>query len=159
MSEKSIKTAIKYGEKLKEFSDQSEAERYFLSYKDDMLNRLKELCGQNPGFDPDFTVESLKKIEKRYFELCEENAFEKTGTTQEEFERILAVYWGEVAVQNDEEAKWTVQEFAFSGGRYELLVNKGLCSVSIGNNFRDLYKAPRNTRRDRLYREYKRYFS
>lgn len=158
MSKYGLKAAIKYGEALKEFSNISEAEDYFISYKNYMLNRLKDISAQNSEFLPDYTVEGLKKLEKQYFDLNEKNAFDKAGTTRNEFESIMSVYWGEVVVKNNEDAKWVVEEFAFSQGKYELLVNKGLCSVSIVNKYRDLYRLPHNARRNLLFREYNRYF-
>ncbi len=44
---------------------------YFISYKDTLLNRLKEISIQTSAFFPDYTIESLKKIEKWYFDLYE----------------------------------------------------------------------------------------
>lgn len=69
MSEHSLIIALKYGEKLKEFYDIAQAEKYFISYKDELLNRLEAISGQLDGFSPDYTIESLKNIEKLYFEL------------------------------------------------------------------------------------------
>ncbi len=60
MSKYSLNIAIKYGEALREFSDKSEAEDYFISYKDDLLSRLKVISAQASAFFPDYTVESLK---------------------------------------------------------------------------------------------------
>lgn len=63
MSEHSLIIALKYGEKLKEFDDIAQAEKYFISYKDELLNRLEAISGQLDGFSPDYTIESLKNIE------------------------------------------------------------------------------------------------
>ena len=46
MSKYSLNVAIKYGENLREFNDKSEAEDYFISYKDNLLNRLKAISTQ-----------------------------------------------------------------------------------------------------------------
>ena len=158
MSKYGLKAAIKYGEKLSEFNDISEAEDYFFSYKDYFLNKFETICSQNSYFSLDYTVESLKKIEKWYFDLYEKNEFNKVGFTQDEFESIMDVYFGEVVVKNNEDAKWLVTEYPFSHKKYEFLVNKKLASMSIINMCHDLYKKQNNKRRNWLFREYNRYF-
>ena len=159
MSEHSLTIALKYGEKLKEFYDIAQAEKYFISYKDELLNRLEAISGQLDGFSPDYTIESLKNIEKLYFELYRNNSFGKLGLSQKQFESIMSVYWGEVVIKNNADAKWLIEEFAFSQGKYELLVSNGLCNVSIVDMFQDLYKRQGNKRQNLLFREYNRYFT
>ena len=45
MSEHSLIIALKFGEKLKEFDDISQAEKYFISYKAELLKtKNKESC-------------------------------------------------------------------------------------------------------------------
>ena len=92
MSKHSLSIAVKYGETLREFRDQFEAEDYYISYKNDLLNRLKAISVQASAFFPDYTIESLKKLEKWYFDLYEKQSFDKVGLTQEEFESMMAVY-------------------------------------------------------------------
>lgn len=41
----------------------------------------------------------------------------------------MSVYWGEVVIKNNPDAKWLIEEFAFAQGKYELLVNKGLFKI------------------------------
>ena len=159
MSKYSLNIAMEYGETLRAFSDKSEAEDYFISYKDALLNRLKEISIQTSAFFPDYTIESLKKIEKWYFDLYERQVFDQVGVTQEEFESMMSAYWGEVVIKNNEDAKWVVMEYPFSQKKYEFLVNKGLCSVSVVNKFHDLYSKQNNKRRTLLFREYNRYFA
>ena len=114
MSKYSLNIAIKYGETLREFSNKSEAENYFISYKDNLLNRLKAISIQTSAFFLDYTIESLKKVEKWYFDLYEKQSFGQVGLTQEEFESMMSVYWGEVVIKNNEDAKWVVMEYPFS---------------------------------------------
>ncbi len=159
MSKYSLNIAIKYGKTLREFSDISEAENYFISYKNYLLNRLNAISTQEYAFFPDYTIESLKKLEKWYFDLYEKKSFAKVGLTQKEFESIMSVYWGEVIIKNNEDAKWVVEEYPFSQKKYELLVNKGLCNVSVIGKFRDLYNKQSNKRRNLLFREYNKYFA
>lgn len=154
MSEHSLIIALKYGEKLKEFDDIAQAEKYFISYKDELLNRLEAISEQLDGFSPDYTIESLKNIEKLYFQLYRNNTFGKLGLSQKQFESIMSVYWGEVVIKNNADAKWLIEEFAFSQGKYELLVN-----ISIFDMFQDLYKRQDNKRQNLLFREYNRYFA
>lgn len=159
MSEHSLEIALKYGETLKNFNGISEAEKYFISYKDNLLTVLKDISAQCLEFVPDYTVESLKKLEKWYFDLYRNNSFDKLELFQNDFESIMSVYWGEVVIKNNEEAKWVIEEFPFSQNKYELFVNKGFCNVAIGDTFRDLYKKQGNTRKDFLFREYNKLFA
>lgn len=69
MSRYGMEIAIEYGKKLKKFRDISKAEDYFFSYKDNLLKKLETFCAKNSCFVPDYTVESLKKIEKWYFDF------------------------------------------------------------------------------------------
>ena len=114
MSKYSLNIAIKYGETLREFNDKSEVEDYFISYKNNLLNRLKVISTQTSVFFPDHTIESLKKLEKWYFDLYEKQSFEQVGLTREEFESMISVYWREVIIKNNENAKWVVMEYPFS---------------------------------------------
>ena len=79
-----------------------------------MLNRLKAISIQTSAFFLDYTIESLKKLEKWYFDLYEKQSFGQVGLTQEEFESMMSVYWGEVVIKNNEDAKWVVMEYPFS---------------------------------------------
>lgn len=158
MSRYGLKIAIQYGKTLKKFRDISEAEDYFFSYRDNLLNKFETICRQNSCFLPDYTVESLKRIEKWYFDLYEKNQFKKVGLTRKKFERIMSVYFGAVIVKNNEDAKWFVEEYAFSPNKYEFLVNRGALNMAINDNFRNLYKVRDNKRRNLLFREYNKYF-
>lgn len=150
---------MKYGETLREFHDISEAEDFFISYKDHLLARIKAVSTKGTAFFPDYTVESLKRLEKWYFDLYEKNAFDQIGSTQEEFEHMMSVYWGAVVIKNNEGAKWVIEKYPFSQGKYEFFVSKRLCNVSIANKFHDLYKKQNNKRRNLLFREYNKYFA
>ena len=159
MSKHSLNIAVKYGESLREFRDQSEAEDYYISYKDDLLNRLKAISTQASAFFFFFSIESLKKLENWYFNLYEKQSFDKAGSTQEDFESMMSVYWGEVIIKNNEDAEWGVEEYPFSQKKYELLVHKGFCNVSVVDKYHDLYHKQGNKRRNLLFREYNRYFA
>ena len=70
----------------------------------------------------------------------------------------MSIYFGEVVVRNNDEAKFEVREFPFAQGKYEFYISKGLLSVAIADRFRDLYKQPSNVRKNHMFREYNRYF-
>lgn len=137
MSKYSLNVALQYGEKLKKFSNLDEAEQYYLINKNCLLNKLEVLCKDNFSFLPDYTIDSLKQLEKWYFDLFENNLFDTIGLDRKEFESLMSIYFGEVVVRNNDNAKWIVEEYAFVEGKYELMVNKGLLSMSIDNKCND----------------------
>ena len=69
MSEHSLIIALKYGEKLKEFDDIAQAEKYFISYKDELLNRLEAISGQLDGFPPRLHYWKSKRYRKIIFSI------------------------------------------------------------------------------------------
>ena len=99
-----------------------------------------------------------EKAGKIYFDLYEAGSFRKTGLSREEFESAMSIYFGEVVVRNNDEAKFEVREFPFAQGKYEFYISKGLLSVAIADRFHDLYKQPSNVRKNHMFREYNRYF-
>ena len=153
-----LRYAIQYGERLKGFKSSAAAERYLFSCRDHLLRRLEKICKRHPAFSPSYTVESLKQIEKWYFDLCDKNGFRLVGSTQDEFESILSVYFGEVVVRNKSDARWVITEYPFSPQKYELMVNRGLFSMSILEKFHGLSTKPNNKRRNLMFREYNRFF-
>lgn len=154
MSKRGLNTAIQYGESLEEFNNKIEAENYFMSYKKHLLERLKIISKQTNEFFLNYTEESLKEIEKWYFDLYEKQAFNKIGSSLEEFESILSIYWGEVIIENKDDTKWVIEKYPFSPKKYELFVSKELYRVQVVNKFYDLYNKPHNKRRNLLFREY-----
>ena len=55
-----------------------EAEKYFFAYKDKLLGKFEKKCAQYNFFTPDYSVESLKKLEK----ICKIFVQEKHGKRQ-----------------------------------------------------------------------------
>ncbi|MEC2056506.1 hypothetical protein I6J18_22740 [Peribacillus psychrosaccharolyticus] len=159
MSKKGLKVAIEYGEKLREFKNILEAEKFFFKYKDELLIQLELVSKESDIFKADYKVGSLKNLEKWYFELYEKNEFFKLDLDRNEFEKVMAIYFGEVVVQNNKDAKWEVEEYPFVPGKYTFLVIKDLGSMSLGNGFIDHYKEPSNKRRNSLIRMYNHYFT
>lgn len=159
MSQYSLNVARSYGEKLKSFDNLEEAKQYFLHIKDGLLNEFERLCKDNPIFLPDYTAESLKKLEKCYFELFENDSFDSIGLDRKKFERIMSMYYGETAVRNNDTVKWVVREYAFVGGKYELMLNEGLCYMAISGMCNNWFERPSNKRRSLLFRKYNRFFN
>ena len=159
MSNNGLKAALQFGEKLDSFDNLTEAENYFGSYRENQINALAELCtNENFKFSMDYTVDSLKEIEKLYFVLCESDGFLELNISRVEFEQMLAMYWSEVVIKNNPDVKWVVEKYPFVETKYELLLNRGLMNLGIVNMFANLKDMPGNKRKDLLYREYNRYF-
>ena len=78
--------------------------------------------------------------------------------TKKEFESAMSMYFGEVIVRNNRDAKFEARSFPFSKDKYEFYVSKGLLSMAIADKFLDLDKRPDNVRRNSIFREYNKYF-
>ena len=64
-------------------------------------------------------------MEQWYFDLLERDAFTGLGTERATFEECMAMYFLETAVRNSD-VEWTVDEYAFEPGRYEIGVKRPL---------------------------------
>lgn len=159
MSKKGLKVAMEYGEKLREFDNVLKAEKFFKKYKDELLIQLELVSQESDIFKADYKVDSLKNLEKWYFELYEKNEFVKLGLNRNEFEKLMAIYFGEVVIKNNIDAKWEIEEYPFAPGKYTFGVTKGYGSISLGDGFIDHYKEPNNKRRNSMFRWYNHYFN
>ena len=157
MSKAGLEVAVKYGEKLNEFNSMADAESYFFEYKDSLLSRFENICTDSK-FNADYSVDSLKTLEKWYFELWEKDDFASFAVSRAEFEEMLTVYFDEVAVRNIDEAQWEVMAYPFVNGKYELGLKCGLMNLAGLGHFRDLCTMQGNKRRNFISREYKKYF-
>ena len=119
---------------------------------------MTELAMAAKTFAADYTPESLKNLERWYFELMETNGFKALGVSREDFECCMASYFCELAVRNCPEAKWEVQEFAFESGKFEIGVQRGLFHLML-NRFTDHYKKPNNKRQQKIFRMYEESFA
>ena len=154
-SKKSYELVLKHSQKLKSFSSKEDAEEFFFSLKDNLLKKLENICTDCAFFKMDYTLESIKNIEKWYFELYEKNEFEILGTSREEFEEILGIYWGECAIKYNSSSIWIVEEDWLINGKYSFCINiKGWMHITY-KYFNDLYKYPDNKTHKRMYREFK----
>lgn len=158
MSKDGLVAALKYSQDLIAFRDSKEAEDFFFTYRTSLLEELEKISAGSGVFTPDYSVDSLDPLEKWYFYLYENESFSRIGETKEAFEKMMEIYFGEIAVRNSEEANWIVREFPFFKGKYELLVKKGLMSMSIVGKYQNLQSVQGNKRKNLMLREYKKYF-
>lgn len=123
--------------------------------RDELLGKLIEMSRVASSFRPDFSPESLKDLERWYFELAEGAGFDSVGTDEETFERTVAMYVGEVIVRNAPPFEWFVAEFAFEPGRFEIGVERPLLRIALSR----LSPVPRerNKRAQSLWRMYHKY--
>jgi len=153
MSRQGRKAALEYAESLPSFRSISEAELSLFKLRDDLRDKIlniSSIC----GITLDFSPESLKSLEKWYFDLCRSDGFKKLGITQEVFERCMGFYEGFVYTENDPEFKWIVEKNLHIEGKYQIGVRKGLLTIILG---RETCSSRNNKRMQSIYRAYKKY--
>lgn len=155
MSKKGIQVAFEHAESLRTFSSQLEAERFYFKLRDGLIETLDSLA-KNNNIPLDFSPESLKTLEKWYFDLYEYDRFKELGISQKDFERCMGIYIGFVYTKNKPQFEWLVKESSFIKGKYEIGVTLGLCTVFLGP-VSNLTKVKDNKRKQYMYREYKKY--
>ncbi len=158
MTKAGLEAALGYGKSLKEFNNDSEAEKYFFDYKKRMIKEFEQICSRTEVFEADYTVDSLKTLERWYFDIWETNDFASFEVSREVFEIMMALYFDETVVKNIDEAKWTVVEYPFIKGKYELAIKCGLMTMAGTGHFKNLCTMQGNKKRNFLLREYKKYF-
>jgi hypothetical protein len=135
------------------FSSQEEAERVLFQLRDDSRNEIRQLARQS-NIQLDFSAESLKSLERWYFELRRTDGFTQLGVTQEKFERCMGFYTSFVYTENDPQFKWIVEESYLVKGRFEIGVTKGLMTVMVSHHSH-APELKNNKRMQSIYREYK----
>jgi len=133
--------AGQFGASLPVFDSLIEARSALLKRKDDALAMLQSLVAL------DFTPESLKLFEAWYFDQRDQ---------QDLVSAAVGFYLGEVLVRNAA-FSWTVEEFVFRPGHYEIGVTRGLGTIMLTNGRR--LTRDGNVRMQSLYREYRKYAS
>ena len=156
MSRYGLRIAKLFGQTLQSFSTLAEAEKDLTVFRDDRLRKLENLSERSPSFSADYSRQSLKTIEKWYFDLYESTAFEKIGTSREEFEECLAIYFGAVFVRNVPDAAWIIEEFAFEKGKFEIGVRKGLMTIMC-SRFTNHFETRDNKRKESIWRMFNKY--
>jgi hypothetical protein len=155
MSKAGLRAAREFGENLPIFHDQAEAERVLTSRRDELLQMLADWSSRSTVFRFDLSPESLKDLERWYFQLEDDPGFGSIHSDQETFERAIAMYLGAVFVQHAVPPfEWFVQEFAFEPGRYEIGVRQGLFAMMLS---RQSMRREHNQRQESLWRLFARY--
>jgi hypothetical protein len=157
MSKQGRKIAIEYGEKLPSFSSQEEADQYYSDYREKHLILLSNVTKDQLVFRPDFSPESLKSLEKWYFQLYETDTFQTLGITRDKFEACMAIYFGETVVRSAN-AQWNVEAYFLAPNKYQLEIQKGSFTMSL-LRFTDHFRKPNNVKQESLFRQYKKYFA
>jgi hypothetical protein len=156
MSMSGRRAAVEHGDSLPRFASLEEATAALFSFRDERLAELLRLGASSDQFTPDYTPKSLKGLERWYFALVESDAFDLMDVGQEYFEECMAMYFLETAARNSD-AKWTVDEYTFAQGRYQIGVKRPLLAwYKMRISHLPLLK--QNKRRESLYREFVKYF-
>ena len=152
MSKAGLRAATLFGSKLPVFRGLEDAQRALYAEPDDLIRKLPELSRRSVSFRPDYSPESLKGLERWYFELLGGGGFRSIETDQKTFERAIAIYLGEVLVRNAPPFEWFVAELAFEPDHYEIGVRRPLYQVMLSR----LVPAPRerNRREESIWRAY-----
>ena len=148
MSRQGMKVALQYGENLPAYSSLSEAEKALLQLKDSTLEALLAEHGLSLGLD--FTPESLKSLEKWYFEA----SCPKAGTGNYSIPHAIGFYFGEVLCRSAG-FSWIVKEFPFIKGRFEVGINRRLGTIMLTKGRTPPVEG--NKRMQSLWREYKKF--
>jgi hypothetical protein len=156
MSKSGMIAALRHGAELPAFGSLAEAEVALFRERDQRLALLSKVAGESNGFACTFAPESLKELERWYFEILDAGAFSTLLLSQDDFERCLASYFGEVLVRNSPPFEWFVSEFPFEPGRYEIGIRRPLAALMLTGR-----KAPEPRERNRgmqsLWRDYHKY--
>jgi len=155
MSKTGLVAAGLFGEGLPAFRDQAEAERALRWRRDELLGLLADWSLRSTVFRADFSPESLKGLERWYFDLLDDLGFRSIGTDQDTFERAIAMYLGAVFVGHaNPPFEWVVTEFAFAADRYEIGVRRDLFAMMLS---RQQMSHEGNKRQESLWRAYMRH--
>ena len=158
MSRQGLKLAVKIGMSRRKFLNRESAENHFDNLKKDVYELIEWLRKEYPNECLDYSPESLKSIEKIYFDYSDKNKFREESITKDEFEILLAIYYGNVYVVN-EKANWTIVEDVFiRDNRFYLAIKSINEFITIDcTKWGNHEKRPSNKRRQMIYREYKKY--
>jgi len=152
-----LQVAKKFGKRLPSFAGQEEAEEELCKQRDQRLEHLTQLAKLSGVFTPDYTPNSLKNLEKWYFNLWESDGFKLVGISREDFECCMASYFCAVAVRSCPDAKWEVRAYGFERGKYEIGVQRGSSHLML-SRFTDHCKQAGNKRQQKLYEMYQEWF-
>jgi hypothetical protein len=154
MSKAGLHAARQFAQELPTFRDLAAAERALFSRRDELLRLLRDWSARSTVFEADGSAESLKGLERWYFDVLDGPGFTSIGTDQDTFGSAVAMYLGEVFVDATPPFEWFVTEFAFEAGRYEIGVRRGYLHVMLS---RQGFSRVGNKRQESLWRTYLKY--
>lgn len=155
MTKLGLKVAIAHAQQLPIFTSLEDAQQSLFDMRDKIYRVICSIEKQH-CLGLDFSPESLKTIEKLYFELLKLDTFDAVGLSQESLEFVLGYYMAFTCVQNNREFKWVVEESPFSAGKYEIGIQKHLFTMMVGP-IKHLPKVRNNKLRESRFRDYKQY--
>jgi len=153
MTRRGLQNALQRDSTLPTFTSRDEAERDLFQFRDDFRTEILLLAKQSE-IHLDFSPESLKALEKWYFDLLARDGFQQLGITKSQFERCIGFYTCFVYTENDADFHWIVQESFLIEGKFDIAVTKGNMTIAVSHHSRppDLKN---NKRMESNYREYK----
>lgn len=151
MSGTGMKAALTLGEKLPVYPSLEVARTELFAQRDRLLSALTTAAA-GEGVALDHSPESLKTVEPWFFRVVEAGRLPIAGMDLQTLDLAIAMYFGEVVVRTTD-FEWTVAEFAFAQGRYEIGVARPLYTRMLGGGL-GLVERTRNTRRQSIWREY-----
>jgi hypothetical protein len=154
MSNSGLDVAREFGKRLPHFPSLLEAQQALLIERDRLLDMLRRAAPGLPHFAFDLSPQSLKGLERWYFSLLEKANWTDQQFDRASLERAIAMYFGAVVVHNCPAFSWTVTEFPFLPGRYEIGIERPLYRRSLTLGL-DLAARPNNKRRQSLWRDFR----
>lgn len=153
MTRRGLQVALERDKSLPSFSSQEEAERVLFELRDAFRDEIQQLAGRCE-VQLDFSPESLKTLERWYFDLRHTEGFAQLGVTQEQFERCMGFYTSFVYTENEPKFRWVVTESPLVKGKFDIGVTRGQMTVMVSHHSRPL-EQKNNKRMQSMYREYK----
>jgi hypothetical protein len=156
MSSEGLKAAAAHAQQLPVYTSLGEAQT-------DLLNKnaariadlLSDARSSQAGLD--FSVDSLLRLERWYFERAGSQA--QPPADPQQLAEGCAFYFGEVVTRTVPGATWIVSEFPFERGRFEIGVRQAERGVTMMlSSFHRKLNHPLNKKRDALWRTYHHYF-
>jgi len=148
MSRQGMIIAGQYASELPAFANIKEAERVLYDLRDAGIRALQDYDALARTLD--YSVESLKTLEQWFFE----NGQPASANNDYSMSHAIGFYFGEVLCRHAE-FEWTVNEFAYSRGHYEIGVKRGPLSIMLTKG-KDL-KPAGNKKMRSLFRDFTKY--
>ena len=128
MSREGMIAAKQYAEELPAFESLEVAREHLKREKDETLGAF--LTDYGAALSLDFSMESLKRLEKWYLESGSPEA----GGVGYSMPHAVGFYFGEVLCRTGG-FSWVVEEFAFQRGRYDIGVKRPRLSIMCNSQY------------------------